>query len=151
MLTYWVAGGLILMLLEFVIPGGVVAFLGLGALAVAGLIYFGQIDHWITAFTAWFITSLLFLLVLRGFFQKLLPGEEELGSTDEDADAAGHLVEVVETISKGQQGRVSYLDSTWPATCHEQTLRAGTKARLVSRENVVWVVEPLTGNHGQSD
>lgn len=143
MLIYWLAGGLILIVLEFVIPGGVVVFLGMAALLVALLIWTGLIDGLIPAFTTWFILSLVLIVSLRGLVQRMMPGEEGWQSTDEDADAYGKIVEVAETIDKAAEGRIRFRGSTWPATCYDHTLHKGDRARMVARDNLIWVVEAV--------
>ncbi len=142
MLTTWIIGGAVLILLELILPGMILGFLGGGALIVAGLIWWGWIDTWTSSFTAWFITCVVLLLTLRGFFQRLVGGESEVQSTDEDVDAYGTIVEVVETITPGKQGRIHYRGAPWGAICYDNTIEVGAKAMLAFRENLVWVVEP---------
>ena len=143
MLTYWIVGGVALLVAEIVVPGMVLGFLGAAALLVAGLLWLGVIDGLVAALTTWFIGSIVMLVALRGAFQRLMPGDEEVQSTDEDFDAFGTVVEVAETIAKGEQGRIRYRGTTWTATCYERTLEPGSQARLVTRDGIGWVVEPV--------
>ena len=143
MLTYWVVGGVILLLAEIVVPGMVLGFLGAAALMVAGLLWLGVIEGPVAALTTWFIGSIVLLVALRGMFQRLMPGDVEVQSTDEDLDAYGSVVEVAETIPKGETGRIRFHGSTWTAICYERTLEAGSRARLVTRDGIGWVVEPM--------
>ena len=130
------------MVLELVVPGAVLVFLGAGALLVALLVWLGLIQTWVASTTTWFIASLVFLLVLRSLFQRFISGDTEKQSTDEDLDAYGQVVDVVEAISPGEEGRIRYRGTTWQAVCHDQTLAAGTKAQIICRENLIWTVEP---------
>ena len=143
MLTYWIVGGIALLLAEIVVPGMVLGFLGAAALLVALFLWLGLINGIVAAFTTWFIGSILMLVALRGVFQRLMPGDEETQSTDEDLDAFGSVVEVAETIPKGEQGRIRFRGTTWIATCYERTLEPGDEAKLVTRDGIGWVVEPL--------
>lgn len=143
MLTYWVVGGIVLLVAEIVVPGMVLGFLGAAALLVALLLWLGVIEGLAPALTTWFIGSIVMLVALRGLFQRLMPGDTEVHSTDEDLDAQGAVVEVAETIPKGEKGRIRYRGTTWAATCYERTLEAGGQARLVTRDGIGWVVEPL--------
>ena len=151
MLTYWIVGGIVLALLEIIVPGLVLVFLGVGALAVAGLIWLGFVGGWIPALTTWFVVSLALLLGVRGLFQRMMRGDEAWRSTDEDNDAYGQVVEVAETINRGEQGRIRFRGTTWPATCYEHTLEAGSRATLVYRENVVWIVEAPADSPGEPE
>jgi membrane protein implicated in regulation of membrane protease activity len=139
---YWLISGIALIVLELVVPGAILMFLGAGALVVAFLLWIGTLDHWMGAFTTWFLVSLLLIIVFRSMVQRFSGGTSERGSTDEDRDAAGTEVTVIETIRPDNQGRIRYRGTTWPAICHDQVLEADAKAKLVRRENLAWVVEP---------
>jgi membrane protein implicated in regulation of membrane protease activity len=143
--TLWFIGGVVLMLLEFVIPGGIVFFLGLGATGVALLLFTGVIEGWMQAFTAWFIGSLALLFGLRGLVQKLIPAQIERGKTDEDLDAYDQQAEVLERIPAGGEGRINFRGSTWKAINYhdDQDLEPGTPVRIVFRDNLVWTDERL--------
>lgn len=143
MLTTWIVVSAVLILLELVVPGMVLMFLGAGALVVALLVWLGLVQSWISSITIWFIVSLLLLVLLRGCVQRLLPGEKETQSTDEDLDAFGKEVDVLETITPDTAGRISYRGATWQAACYEHTLATGSRARIVYRDELVWVVEPV--------
>jgi membrane protein implicated in regulation of membrane protease activity len=143
MLTYWVVGGIVLLVAEIVVPGMVLGFLGAAALLVALALWLGVIEGLVAALTSWFIGSIVMLVALRGLFQRLMPGDEGIQSTDEELDAFGTVVEVAETIPKGERGRIRYRGTTWAATCYEQTLEAGGRARLVTRDGIAWIVEPV--------
>lgn len=142
MLSAWIVAGVVLIILELVVPGAVLVFLGAGALLVALLIWLGLVQTWVSSITAWFIASLVLLLVLRSFFQRFVSGDAEKQSTDEDLDAYGKVVDVVEAIGPSQEGRIRYRGTTWQAACHDHTIEAGTKAQIVYRENLIWIVEP---------
>jgi len=142
MTTTWIILGALLIILELVVPGAVLVFLGAGALLVALLIWLGLIQTWIASITAWFIISLALLLALRSFFQRFISGDEEKHTTDEDGDAYGLIVEVVETITPENEGRIRYRGTTWQAACYDHTLEVGEKAQIIFRENLIWIVDP---------
>jgi len=150
MLPYVVIVGIALIALELVVPGGVLAPLGVAALLVAGLMWAGLVESWVSALTAWFILSLILVGVFRVVFRKLMPGDESRGSTDEDGEAFDNLVEVTETIPQGGEGRISFRGSSWPAVCYDRTLEPGDKATIFYRDGMRWVVtpavDPLTGD-----
>ncbi len=142
MLTTWIVAGAVLIVLELIVPGMVLVFLGAGALLVALLVWLGLVQTWVASITTWFIASLVLLLVLRGFFQRFISGDAETQSTDEDFDTYGKVVDVVEAIGPDKEGRIRYRGTTWQAACYDNTLEAGTKAQIVCRENLIWIVEP---------
>ncbi len=142
-ITIWLVGGIVLMLLELFLPGGVAFFLGLGATSVALLLFLGLIDSPRQAFTAWFIGSLALLFGLRGAVQWFRLSTVEKSSTNEDMDAYNRIVEVAETIPKEGEGRIYFRGTTWQARNYhgDQDLPRESRVRLIFRENLVWVVE----------
>lgn len=140
----WIAAGIAAMLAEVLIPGGIVAFLGLGAVLVGLGRYFGWLEGWMSQFTAWFVLSLVLLIALRGFVMRILPGSTSYESPDEDAKVLGMEVEVVETVHPDHhEGRIRFQGTTWAATSMDRIIPAGGKARLAYRDNTSWVVESL--------
>ena len=142
MLTTWIVAGVVLIVLELIVPGMVLVFLGAGALLVALLVWLGLVQTWVASITTWFIASLVLLLVLRGFLQRFISGDAETQSTDEEFDIYGKVVDVVEAIGPDKEGRIRYRGTTWQAACYDNTLEAGTKAQIVCRENLIWIVQP---------
>ncbi len=141
----WLIGGVGLMVLEFLLPGGIVFFLGLGAVLVSALLYAGLIEGWIQAFTVWFIGSLMLVFGLRGLVQKFIPAQVDQGKTDEDLDAYDALAKVCEPIPAGGEGRIAFRGSTWKARNfrNDQNLDVGAEVRIIFRENLVWVVDAI--------
>lgn len=143
--TLWLIAGVVLMLLELVVPGGIVVFLGVSAVLVSLLLYAGVIDGWMAAFTLWFIGSLALFFSLRGVVKKLFPAHVERGKTDEDLDAYNEIAVVNQRIPAKGEGRIDFRGSSWSARAHQaqQAIEVGTRVRVVLRDNLVWLVEPL--------
>lgn len=128
---------------EIVIPGMITIFLGIAAVLVAFGYKTGLLEGILSGFTAWFITSLLSIFVIREMAKKLLPGESTYKHVDEDVDAYGSIVEVIEDIKiENNDGRIKFRGTTWQATTTAKRIPAGEKARIVARDNLVWIVEP---------
>lgn len=138
----WAIVGALFIVLELVVPGAILGFLGLAAIIVGGLIYYGVIVDIAHAFIAFFIISLGLILFLRSFALKLMPGDYKIHDTDEDLEAIGSFVEVIEEIKPESLGRVRYRDSTWEAES-EYHIEVKQKAIIVSRRGNRWIVKPL--------
>ena len=137
----FVAGGLLLMVLETVVPGGVAGFLGLGGLVIAGLRALGLLlDPW-TAVITWVFLSVGLTIALRPLAMRFVRGETSLSLTDEDAEAMGETVMVVEQVGEEEPGRIRYRGATWEARAVEGTLPKGAEAALLYRDNLTWIVE----------
>jgi membrane protein implicated in regulation of membrane protease activity len=137
----FVAGGLLLMVLETVVPGGVAGFLGIGGLVIAGLRAVGLLmDPW-TAIITWIFLSVGLTIALRPLAMRFVQGEISLDLTDEDAEAMGQTVKVVAAVGEEEPGRIRYRGAEWDARTVEGQLPKGAEAKLLYRDNLTWVVE----------
>ena len=139
----WLIVGLALIATELFLPGFVVVFLGIAAILVACFRWMGLLSGLVESFTVWFITSMVLLIGLRHFAMKWFPSETSYQMTDEDVEAIGTIVEVIDTVGNSdQKGRIRFAGTSWPAVTREGSISAGTKAKLLYRDNLVWTVEP---------
>lgn len=138
----WFIIGVVSILLEFVIPGGIIVFLGMAAVIVAALIYFGVITSTVQAMLTFFVLSIFLMLVLRSIFIKYFEGDSYLENTDEDADAIGSVVEVVEVIEPHKEGRINFRGSTWVALGQEH-FNVGDKAVISGRSENKWIIKSI--------
>ncbi len=138
----FVLGGLLLMGLETLVPGGVAGFLGLGGLVIAGFRAMGVlVDPW-TAILTWIFLSVGLTIALRPLAMRLVRGETSLDLTNEDAEAMGQTVSVVKEVGEDQTGRIRYRGAEWDARTVEGRLPEGAEAKLLYRDNLTWIVEP---------
>jgi membrane protein implicated in regulation of membrane protease activity len=138
----FVGGGLALMLLETLVPGGIAFFLGVGGILVGGVRAVGLLHDPLTAVVTWIFLSSGLTIALRPFVLQFVQGETSLGLTDEDAEAMGQTVKVVEEVGPESPGRIRFRGATWEARTLEGTLPEGADAQLLYRDNLTWVVEP---------
>ena len=142
-IIFWVIFGVVLMLIELILPGLVVVFLGMAALLVALGLYMGLLNGWLQALTAWFVISIVLTLTLRSMCARLIPGIRRKGNINEDLDAFGTIVEVVAVNDPPSSARISFRGSTWDAEYLRGELAVGDQVRLLTRDNLIWVVEPV--------
>lgn len=138
----WLTAGVAMILLEFLIPGVVIVFFGIAAVAMGVAFYLGLLSSLLVAFALWVILSLALMLVFRSIFSRYLGGDFQVQNVDEDIDIKGSLVRVIEGIEAGKPGRVRFRDSTWEARA-EEPLAAGQQAVIVGREGKCLLVGPL--------
>ena len=137
-------GGVVLMILETLIPGGVAFFLGFSGLLVGALRYFGILIEPGSSIITWLGTSIGLILLFRPLLMKYWGGESFFKLADEDLEAMDQIVEVVEPVnSEDNTGRVRYQGISWQARTMEGTLKPGSKAKIKYRDNVTWVIEPV--------
>lgn len=140
----WLIVGVVLIAAELLLPGLISVFLGLAALVVAALIHFGFVASASMAILTWVVVSVVLVLTLRSSLMKFFPGDTSVGSLDEDAQAKGSVVDVVRDVAfEHSEGQVNFRDALWSARSLGGPIRKGERARLVRRENIVWLVEPV--------
>lgn len=138
----WLIAGLILIFLELLIPGGVVVFLGLAAIAVALTFFLGLTTTVVQGLTAWFIISIVFLLFLRALFMKYFEGNSRVQDVSEEQDYMAAIVEVVEKVVPYKEGRVSFRGTTWIARSEEE-FEVGEKAVIIGRDGNTFLVKSI--------
>ncbi|PKG56730.1 NfeD family protein [Shewanella sp. Choline-02u-19] len=140
----WACIGLFLMLAEIILPGGIVILLGAACLVVAGGLATGLVEGIVQSLTLWFITSMVFMLLFRQVTQKLVGGDAHVDNTDEELDLYNQLATVKQTIGPAQKtGRIEFQGSEWPALGDGSEIVAGSQVRVICRDNIALVVEPL--------
>lgn len=141
----WFILGLVLVLSEFVLPGVILVFFGIGAWVTTLTVWWGWTDGWTSQLLTFAISSVVLLLVLRGWLKTRFFGHvgDRHDARDNIDSMAGELVQVTVAIEPGAvDGRVEYKGAEWKATA-EVPLAAGVRARVVDIEGIVLQVEPL--------
>lgn len=137
-------GGIILMVLETLLPGGVAFLLGLSGLGVGALRYFGFLQDPFTATLVWLLSSTALTIAIRPFINKYFKGETSYKLADEDYEAMDQIVEVIEPINElNNDGRIRFQGISWQARSMEGEIPAGVQVRIKYRDNTTWIVEPV--------
>ena len=142
--SLWLGSGIFLMAVEFLVPGLVMVFVGLGALTVALGMHLGYIDEIVQQFITFFISSIIYLLTLRFLVLRFVPSVTRKENIDEDEEVMGSIVEIVADINSGEFGRVEHSGSTWQARAEgDQTILKGEQVKIIGRDNITWIVQKI--------
>ena len=142
--SLWLGSGIFLMAIEFLVPGLVMVFVGLGALTVALGMHLGYIDEIVQQFITFFISSIIYLLTLRFLVFRFVPSVTIKENIDEDEEVIGSIVELVEDINSGEFGRVEHSGSSWQARAEgDQTILKGEQVKIIGRDNITWIVQKI--------
>jgi membrane protein implicated in regulation of membrane protease activity len=137
-------GGILLMLLEFVVPSGMALILGASGLLVGLLRFLGVLDDPVTATMAWLFTSVALTVAIRPFIKRFFAGDTSYKFADEDYEAMDQIVDVVEPLNEHtDDGRIRFQGISWQARTLEGNVPAGTKVKIKYRDNTTWIVEPV--------
>ena len=130
--------------IEFLVPGLVMVFVGLGSLTVALGMHLGYIDGIIPQFITFFISSIIYLLTLRFLVLRFVPTDSRKENIDEDEVVIGSIVELVVDIEPGELGRVEHSGSSWQARAEgDQTILKGEQVKIIGRDNITWIVQKI--------
>jgi membrane protein implicated in regulation of membrane protease activity len=141
----WFLAGLVLVLLEFPLPGVILVFFGLGAWVTALTTALGLTPGLTAQLLTFGVSSLLLLVALRRWFRTRLHGHESGGQDPvENIDTpAGDLVTVTAAIVPGsEEGRVEYKGAAWRARSGE-SISAGRRAVIVETDGITLVVKSV--------
>ena len=142
--SLWLSSGIFLMAIEFLVPGLVMVFVGLGALTVALGMHLGYIDEIVQQFITFFISSIIYLLTLRFLVLRFVPSVTRKENIDEDEEVMGSIVEIVADINSGEFGRVEHSGSSWQARAEgDQTILKGEQVKIIGRDNITWIVQKI--------
>ena len=142
--SLWLGSGIFLMAIEFLVPGLVMVFVGLGSLTVVFGMHFGYIDGILQQFITFFISSIIYLLTLRFLVLRFVPSVTRKENIDEDEEVIGSIVELVADINSGEFGRVEHSGSSWQARAEgDQTILKGEQVKIIGRENITWIVQKI--------
>jgi membrane protein implicated in regulation of membrane protease activity len=136
----WFILGLILFLLELVIPGFFIFFFGLGAwaAALACLIWDPGVNLQIIIFA---VVSVATLVALRRMIQKKFFYVKEEDAQKVEDEFTGREALVVEDILPGTTGKVEFKGTNWKAESKTE-LKTGSRAIITGKEDFKLIVEP---------
>lgn len=139
----WVYVGSILMLLELIVPGFVLCFIGLGA-ATVGVVrgLAGESFSLAWQLAVFSLSSILYIVLFRRSLKQIFVGTTSLAQTDFDHDSVGRIARVTVAIAPPTSGRILLGDAEWTAVS-SVALSVGTDVRIVAQDNLTMKVEPI--------
>lgn len=130
----WIIIGLVLFLLEFVLPGLVLFFFAVGAWVVAILCLF--IDLTINEqLIIFLISSVATILLLRKWLSKVLWKRKHSTELLED-EFLGKIAKAETAISPGENGKVDFKGTTWQASS-EDIIEKGENVIIIGNESIL--------------
>ena len=136
----WFIIGLVLFLLELVVPGFVIFFFGVGAWLTALLCLISNpgVNIQIVVFA---VTSVLSLLALRKMIQKrFFYSKPGLSESVEDEFTGKEALAVMD-FEPGKNGKVDFKGTTWKAES-KSSINEGEIVIIKAKENFKLIVEP---------
>jgi membrane protein implicated in regulation of membrane protease activity len=138
----WALAGLLLLLLEFMMPGLVIFFFGVGALIVAGLclLFDLTINPQLIIFV---VSSVVLLVCLRKWLKGIFMGHSASPqSPSQNLDEVIGQSAVTRTaLEPGKVGRVEFHGADWNARA-EVAIEEGVEVEITKQDNLTLLVKP---------
>ena len=139
----WFAVGFIFLLFEFINPGVILIFFGIGAwiVAIICLVMDIPINLQLTIFL---ISSVIFLISLRKKFKVLFEGrlDANRGGEESLSEFIGKRAIVTRPIAPKTTGKVVFRGTSWQAEANE-AIAKDAPVEIVGKNNITLVVRPL--------
>jgi len=139
----WFLIGLVLLILEFVMPGLIIAFFGVGACIVAIVCLLVDISL-NTQLLIFIVSSVLSLLLLRrwlkGMFIGHIVSKQDLRENIEEF--VGQKAVVKEKIIPKAGGKVEFRGTDWAAEADEE-IAEGAAVEIIGKDNITLKVKAL--------
>ena len=140
----WFALGVILIMLEFMVPGVILVFFGIGAVITAALTWFGILPTATWQVIVFCVSSLGLLFGLRKYFSRFFKGEVE-GEEGYSAskEYAGQQARVIRAISPNSpDGRIQFEGTEWKAVA-SRYIPEGEIVEIIEKHNITFTVRPV--------
>ena len=133
----WFLVGLVLVLGEFVTPGVILVFIGIGAWMASLTTWLGWTGSLASQMMVFAIASLMLLVGLRRLFKPWLMGFSKTNpDTTRDLDEfIGKPVRVVSALAAGVRGKVEFKGASWTAES-DDSLEPGDTAIVTGLEGL---------------
>lgn len=137
---FWFILGLVLLLLELVVPGFVIVFFGVGAwlTALVCLIANPGINLQAAIFA---VTSVLALIVFRRMIKnKFIYSKNDVSEAIED-EFTGREAIAIDDFGPDKTGKVEFKGTSWNAES-ESVIKSGQRVIIIEKVNVKLIVKP---------
>jgi len=142
----WALIGISCIGLEMLLPGFVIFFFGLGGIATALFCLVPVVSDLLWLQILLFIVlSILSLVFLRKRFTKIFGGTIfDSQRTNSEEAGIGKIAEVIESAGVVKEGRIRFQGTSWKALAREGEIAVGTRVRIVSRDSMTYIIEPVS-------
>ena len=138
----WFVLGIILLILEFALPGLIIFFFGIGACIVAIICVMMEISS-NTQLLIFILSSVILLLALRKWIKTLFMGH--IYSKQDLSEDMQEFVNARAVVKKGitpnNPGRVEFRGTDWDAEADE-TIPEGATVMIIGKKNITLTVKP---------
>ena len=141
----WFVVGLVLILLEFAVPGVILVFFGIGAWIVTILVYFNVLTSLTSQLFVFGAASVALLVVLRKWvkdkFFGHISGSQDLSQNLDEF--VGKNVQVLTDVIPGKtDGQVEFKGANWNAVADVE-IKRGETATIVKNDGLTLIIKKM--------
>ena len=136
----WFCIGFLFFVIEFIIPGFILFFFGIGAwiVAISSLFFDFSLNAQLLLFI---VSSLISVFAFRNWLKKKLGGSGVNSSKLED-EFIGKIAIAETRISPETKGKVEFKGASWDAIS-EDVIAAGQKVTITATESILLIVKSI--------
>ncbi len=139
----WFVVGFIFLILEFMLPGIIVVFFGIGAWVVCLLLFFVDIplNYQLSVFI---LTSVLSLIILRKYVRERFFGFDTVQRKDDNLidEFIGRKAVTETDVSPQKPGKVIFRGTTWNAESDTE-IKEGVHVEIIDNDSITLKIKPL--------
>ncbi len=139
----WFIAGLALVILEVLVSGAVLLWLGVAAFVVGAITFFVPELDWRYQFTLFAILSVVSIFVTRKYMKKKSDAAPETKLNRRGHHYVGREFTLSEAITDGI-GRIDIDDGAW--RIRGPNLAAGARVKVTGADGTVLIVEAISGD-----
>jgi len=137
---FWFILGLVLLLLELVVPGFVIIFFGVGAW-ITSLVCLISNPGFNLQSLIFALSSVITLLAFRKLIKNKFIYNKEDRSAEVEDEFTGRDALAVDNFGPGEKGKVEFKGTSWKAES-DYEIHAGDIVKIIQKENLTLKVEP---------
>lgn len=139
----WFLVGVVLLIMEFTVPGLIIFFFGVGACIVSGVCFLTDISL-NAQLIIFIVSSVVLLLCLRKWLKAIFIGhvKAKQNMREDLSDFAGQRAVVISKITPKLGGKVEFHGTNWDADADEE-IAAGVAVEITGKENLTLKVKAL--------
>lgn len=141
----WFLIGLVLLLLELVVPGLIIIFFGAGAWITALCLKLFNIGINVQLIV-FLVSSLLCLALLRKYLKKRFFGEDNIKTGVLDDEFIGKTATSISELKTGLNGKVAFKGTIWNAIS-DTDVKANTPVKIIAKESITLHVTKQDSNN----
>lgn len=137
---FWFILGLVLLLLELIVPGFVIIFFGVGAWITALVCLISNPGFNLQSLI-FALTSVAALLIFRKMIRNKFIYNKDDRSAEVEDEFTGKNAVTLEDLIPGKTGKVEFKGTLWKAES-DSRIDAGQTVRIIEKKDLTLIVEP---------